>query len=312
MDSGDAQADGLLTGWQMYNALPLMFVALQVWLQDAIPIVVRLVADTAEISRGDPVLLKVAARNWSCVPVAFSPPLQGGAHLRFECKPPGEETFRLVAPHDSRRPRPGHPRGWQPGVTFVSYDYLFRSRLTIVPGAPNQTPMARERYAFDREGDWLVRAVVVANSKKFYSPEIAVRIRGTRGKAAEDAIEACADPLRLRLMVPSVQYDDKEIGIYRKHLPVLLGTPAELPLRRTLILDELRLASTPNERNLAVGRFKDFRATLSPLQQEYTELLFGIVLVQRKEIDAAREVLKTIADRSYLRDYIERGVTQSN
>jgi hypothetical protein len=273
---------------------------------------VTLRADATEMRPGDPVLLKVEAVNRSNTALRFSPPLDaGGWNLQIECKPPGEEDFIRVRTQLLSEPRRTQsPRGFEVGAKHISYAYLFRHRLLARIPPPGKGSVIRERLVFSTEGDWEIRAVVVADNTRHLSPAIRIRVRGSHPKPAADALNACAEQLGYRLRLPTILPEDADVALFAKHLPALADTPAAVPLRRAVLLNDVVKAANPEARKQAVGRLKEFRDKCSPLEGEYTNLLLGVAYVKCKEFDAARALIRDIPESSNLSISIARAINR--
>jgi hypothetical protein len=291
--------------------LPVHCIAVALWHLEplaGLPVLVTLRADVTEVRPGDPVLLKVEAVNRSNTALRFSPPLHTlRLNLMYECKPPGDPEYYRIDLSAGEPRRAQSPRGFEVGAKHVSYDYLIRRRI-FVPTPPGR--VIRERYILSTEGDWEIRASVGANDTRYYSAPLRVRVTGGHPKPVADALVACAEPLTYLLRLPTLLPEDADVALFAKHLPALADTPAAVPLRRAILLNDVVKAATPETRKEAVARLKEFRDKCSPIQQEYTDLLLGVAYVKCKEFDAARVLIRDIPESSSLSIYIARAINR--
>jgi hypothetical protein len=185
----------------------------------------------------------------------------------------------------------------------------FANGSFLLAPPPPTRPIGRLRV-LSTEGDWEIRARVSANNTRYYSAPVRIRVRGNHPKPAADALDACAERLGFHLRLTTILPEDADVALFAKHLPALTDTPAAVPLRRAILLNDVVKAATPEARKEAIARLKAFRDTCSPLEREYTNLLLGVAYVKCKELDAARALVRDIPESSKLSRYIERAIAR--
>lgn len=278
----------------------------EVLLLQAQPVVVRLQADVGQLREGEPVLLKVCAVNRSDTAISFSPPLRTlNRGLQFECLPPGDAEYRKIEILSLGQYHPASPTGWESQARYASYDYFFRQQVWHSIDARDPPRGVPRRYLFSTEGDWHIRAVVIAGAKSFRSAPVRIRVRGKLAKPAADALEVCSKPLSNWFELPFRLPEDDDVVMLGRHAPALAESTAATPIRLSKLLHDICQATTPKARMEAVTHVKEFRANCSPIQKEYTDLMLGVALVKSGDLAAARTLLKDITEMSSLKQYLE-------
>ncbi len=259
------------------------------------PVSITVHLEVKQIAVGDPLLVKTVVKNTSQRALSFEPPLSVvGGNLMFAVKGPNDTDF-FTLPLPAIYDLPPF-RSFDAAAEFASYDYLFRYEQ-------RRRKMVGVSTIFSRAGTWYIRATVAVESTTFHSEPVAIKVIDRTDRSGA-ALDGCAKSFAFLLAHPIRPPTLGELEMLSKAESELAATNAAAAIQRMQVLGELHYAKTAEQREKAEVRLAEYTQKLGVVQKEYTELVRGIVYLERKEYPQVRKHLRGISASSAIRAYL--------
>ncbi len=223
-------------------------------------------------------------------------------NLFLEIRKRGEKGFRRIVMTDGVPLRIHIPVEIRPGEAFVGYEMMFHTGSIAY--------QTENGFMIPTDGEYEMRVRWIVKDSVAMSPVIALRVTPISKKQLEimqsyAISELCTATPAGWMSQNHLDYDNKKT-VAAKVVQELDDCYARTTLRWKLALSYVRTAKTADELKQAEVRWQEVRSTLDRVTREIADLMYANELHRRKDYSGSLRVLKTIENRSYLRDHLEK------